>query len=147
METFLDNSGAKLLPTLETGPQPKRQQRKRRKRRPPTAEHLAALARQTRKIKAFKAALIAAGFDTAKAQAEVLGLSRSTAWAALNAEHKHAGFSSNTIKRMLLSSKLPPVFRRIIEEYVKEKLKGLYGQNERSLDIFRRRIGPRGIHG
>jgi hypothetical protein len=99
------------------------------------------LGRQTRKIKAFKAALIAAGYDTVSAQAEVLGLSRRTAWAALNAEHKHAGFSSSTIKRMLLSSKLPPAVRRSVEEYVQEKLKGLYGQNKWSLGIFRRRIG------
>jgi hypothetical protein len=114
--------------------------RRRRKPRPPTSEHLAALERQRRKIKAFKAALIASGYDTVTAQSSVLGLSRSTAWAALTAEHKHAGFSSRTIKRMLLSSKLPQAVRRIVEEYVEEKLKGLYGQNKRSLDIFRTSI-------
>jgi hypothetical protein len=136
MGTTLENFG-NGLPAFETGIPPKRQRRYRR----PTAEHRAALSKQTRKIKTFKAALIAAGYDTAGAQAKVLGLSRSTAWAALNADHKHAGFSSNTIKRMLLSRKLPPAVRRVLEEYVNEKLKGLYGQNERSLDIFRRRIG------
>jgi hypothetical protein len=137
METLLNNLGASL-PSVETNAKPKR---RRRNRRPPTPEHLSALGRQTRKIKAFKAALIAAGYDTVSAQAEVLGLSRRTAWAALNAEHKHAGFSSSTIKRMLLSSKLPPAVRRSVEEYVQEKLKGLYGQNKWSLGIFRRRIG------
>ena len=116
---------------------------KRRRRKRPTAEHLAALARQTRKIKAFKAALVAAGYETARAQADVLGLSRSTAWSALNAEHKRSGFSSKTIKRMLLSPELPPAIRRMIEEYVKEKLDGLYGQNKRNLGVFRRRIGAR----
>jgi hypothetical protein len=138
MEAFLHNLGARL-PAVENSTPPKR--RRRYKRRRPTPEHLAALARQTRKIKAFKAALIAAGYDTVSAQAEVLGLSRSTAWAALNAEHEGAGFSSSTVKRMLLSSKLPPAVRRIVEEYVTEKLKGLYGQSKQRLRVFRRRIG------
>jgi hypothetical protein len=71
----------------------------------------------------------------------MLGLSRSTAWAALNAEHERAGFSSSTVKRMLLSPKLPPAVRRIVVEYVKEKLKGLYGHSKRRLRVFRRRIG------
>jgi hypothetical protein len=139
MEKSLDNLGVRL-PAVQTSALPKRRRRKPRPR-PPTPEHLAAQARQTRKIKAFKAALIGAGYDTVSAQAELLGLSRSTAWAALNAEHKRAGFSSSTVKRMLLSSKLPPAVRRIVEEYVKEKLKGLYGQNKRRLRVFRRRIG------
>jgi hypothetical protein len=137
LETFSENSGARL-PAVETIT-PKR---RRHKPRPPTPEHLAAQARQTHKIKAFKAALIAAGYDTVSAQAEVLGLSRSTAWAALNAEHERAGFSSSTVKRMLLSPKLPPAVRRIVEEYVKEKLKGLYGHRRRGrLRLFRRKIG------
>jgi hypothetical protein len=128
------------LSVAATSVKPKR---RRRKRHPPTAEHLAALARQTRKIKAFTAALVAAGYKTAQAQADVLGLSRSTAWAALNGDHKHAGFSSKTIKRVLLSPELPPAIRRMIEEYVKEKLDGLYGQNKQNLGVFRRRIGAR----
>ena len=140
METFLENSGARL-PAVETSAQPKRRRRKPQPR-PPTSEHLAAQARQTHKIKAFKAALIAAGYDTVSAQAEVLGLSRSTTWAAINAEHERAGFSSSTVKRMLLSSKLPPAVRRIVEEYVKEKLKGLYGHRRgERLRLFRRKIG------
>jgi hypothetical protein len=139
METFLENSGARL-PAVETAA-PKRRRRKPQPR-PPTQEHLAAHARQTHKIKAFKAALIAAGYDTASAQAEVLGLSRSTAWAALNAEHERAGFSSSTVNRILLSPKLPPAVRRIVEEYVKEKLKGLYGHKRKGrLHLFRRKIG------
>src|SRR4029079_8036934 len=109
--------------------------------RPPTSEHIAAQARQTHKIKAFKAALIAAGYETASAQAEAPGLSTSTAWASLNAEHERAGFSSSTVKRMLLSPKLPPAVRRIVVEYVKEKLKGLYGHRRREiLRLFRRKI-------
>jgi hypothetical protein len=41
---------------------------------------------------------------------------------------KHSGFSSGTVKRMLLSSKLPPAIRRIVAEYAEEKLHGLYGK-------------------
>jgi hypothetical protein len=139
MDNFFDNFGART-PASETGTQPKRPRSNRRRATP---EHRAAQTKQMRKIKAFKAALIAAGYDTAGTQAKVLGLSRSTAWAALNADHKRAGFSSNTVKRMLLSSMLPPAVRRILEQYVEEKLKGLYGQKKKDIDIFRQKIDAR----
>jgi hypothetical protein len=52
---------------------------------------LAAKARQVAKIKELGAALAADGFVTLDEQARALGLSRSTAWAVLKANHKASG--------------------------------------------------------
>ena len=41
-----------------------------------------------------------------------------------------AGPSAMIIKRILLSPSLPPAARRKVEEYVAEKISGLYGHSE-----------------
>jgi hypothetical protein len=106
-------------------------------------------ARQASKIAEIRQALIAAGFDTVSNQAVVLGLSRSTAWAVLRGAHKSSGLSTSVINRILRSQELPPAARKIIEEYVQEKLRGAYGHSQAQLQTFRAQLGyptqPRGL--
>jgi hypothetical protein len=64
-------------------------------------------ARQVTKIKELEAALTASGVVTLDEQARALGLSRSSAWAILKANHKSSGLSAASIKRMLSSPELP----------------------------------------
>ena len=73
--------------------------------------------------------------DTAAKQAAVLGVGRSTAWALLNLD-KRAGPTAIVIKRILSSPNLPAVARRKVEEYVKEKSRGLYGHSEPRTEAF-----------
>jgi hypothetical protein len=98
-------------------------------------------ARQASKIAEIREALAVAGFDTITKQAVVLGLSRSTAWAILRGAHKSSGLSTSVINRILRSQDLPPTARRIIEEYVQEKLLGAYGHNDKRLRRFRTQLG------
>jgi hypothetical protein len=65
----------------------------------------------------------------------VLGVSRSTAWALLNLD-KRAGASAIVIKRILSSPNLPLQVRRKVEEYVNDKVAGLYGHSEQSTRAF-----------
>ena len=101
-----------------------------------TREIRRAKARQAAKLTGLREALIAAGCDTIAEQAAVLGLLRSTTWALLNSD-KRAGPSAGVLKRILSSPKLPPGARRKVEEYVKEKSRGLYGHSKRRTQIFR----------
>jgi hypothetical protein len=87
--------------------------------------------RQRRKIEELRKALAAAGILTLDEQAEVLALSRSTTWSILRASHKTSGLSAGVISRMLASPLLPALARRIVLEYIQEKLAGLYGHSER----------------
>ena len=80
--------------------------------------------------------LAASGLFTLDEQARALGLSRSTAWAVLKANHKATGLTAATINRMLSSPELPPRVRATILTYVEEKLAGLYGHNEEQLGRF-----------
>ena len=95
-----------------------------------------AKARQASKLAEIGAALVAAGFDTTAKQSAVLGLGRSSTWAVLNSD-KRAGPSANVIKRILSSPTLPPAARQKIEEYVEEKIRGLYGHSESRKQAFR----------
>jgi hypothetical protein len=95
-----------------------------------------AKARQASKLAEIRAALVAAGFDTTAKQSAVLGLGRSSTWAVLNSDTR-AGPSANVIKRILSSTTLPPVARQKVEEYVEEKIRGLYGHSERRKQAFR----------
>ena len=94
-----------------------------------------ALGRST-KIKELGAALTASGLFTLDEQARALGLSRSTAWAVLKANHKASGLTAATISRMLSSPELPTHVRATILMYVEEKLAGLYGHNKTQLRRF-----------
>jgi hypothetical protein len=49
--------------------------------------------------------------------------------------------SANTVKRMLVSTEAPREVRQIIDEYVREKLKGAYGHSPSALALFRIRAG------
>jgi len=79
---------------------------------------------------------VAAGFDTVRKQAIALGVTPPTAWALLNRD-KRAGPSAMIIKRILSSPKLPAEVRRRVEEYVEQKIEGVYGHNEARRRWFR----------
>ena len=99
-------------------------------------------ARQAIRIKELGAALAADGFVTLDEQARALGLSRSTTWAVLKANHKASGLAAPTINRMLSSPELPPRARVTILTYIEEKLAGLYGHNKKQLRLFAARFNP-----
>ena len=92
--------------------------------------------RQSCKIKELGDALVREGFLTLDKQADVLGLSRSTAWTILRANHKSSGLSAAIINRMLAAPRLPLLVRATILEYVEEKLAGSYGHSKRPLRRF-----------
>src|SRR6202048_5336763 len=96
-------------------------------------------ARQSAKIRELGQALIDAGLRTLDAQADALGLSRSTAWTIVKTCHKTSGLSAGSIERML-ASKLPPRARATIVEYVDEKSFGLYGGSRRQQQRFAVRL-------
>ena len=75
-------------------------------------------ARQASKVAELREVLVAAGFETLRQQATVLGLSGSTAWVVMRGDHKASGLSAVTIKRILASPNLPPEARQLIEEYI-----------------------------
>jgi predicted DNA-binding transcriptional regulator AlpA len=103
---------------------------------PKLKSKIAAIARQATRIGELGGALVADGVVTLDEQARALGLSRSTAWAVLKANHKASGLAAATISRMLSSPELPPHVRATILTYVEEKLAGLYGHNEEQLGRF-----------
>jgi hypothetical protein len=88
-----------------------------------------AKARQTAKIREIGDALRLAGYVALDEQAVVLGLSRSTTWSILQAPHKASGLTGAVINRMLAGPELPAAVRKIILEYVNEKVVGLYGHS------------------
>jgi len=97
-------------------------------------------ARQCAKITELRQVLLRAGYQSLDKQASALGLSRSTTWAVLQANHKTSGLSGSVVKRMLRSRDLPPAARQWIEEYVTEKLAGTYGHRRKPLRIFQAHI-------
>ena len=103
--------------------------------RRPLVSKSKAKARQVEKLAEIRESLVAAGYDTTAKQAAALGVPRPTAWAVLNRD-KRVGPSSVIIKRILSSPNLPPVARRKVEEYVEEKIAGLYGHSGRSVRWF-----------
>jgi predicted DNA-binding transcriptional regulator AlpA len=103
---------------------------------PKLKSKIAAIARQATRIGELGGALVADGLVTLDDQARALGLSRSTAWAVLKANHKATGLTAATIDRMLTSPELPPRVRATILTYVEEKLAGHYGHNKNQLRRF-----------
>src|SRR5262249_19686362 len=93
-------------------------------------------ARQRCKIEEIRVALLQAGAVSLDQQAVVLGLSRSTTWAILRADHKNSGLSAAIITRMLASPRLPAYVPQRIVEYVKERVPGFYGHRERGRREF-----------
>ena len=97
-------------------------------------------ARQSAKLRELRQALMDAGFVTLDKQAQVLELSRSTAWTVMSGSHKCTGVSAAIIKRMLNSPQLPPSAKTVLLEYVEEKSAGIYGHGQRELRIFRAQL-------
>ena len=91
--------------------------------------------RQALKLAEIREALVAAGYNTTAKQAAVLGIGRSTAWWLLN-HNKRAGPSAKVIKRILLSPQIPKRVRRKVEQYVEEKVRGIYGHSEQRTQWF-----------
>ena len=98
-------------------------------------------AQQSRKILEIYFAVVQRGFHTVSQQAEILGLSRSTAWAVTQARYKGSGLSAVVIGQILNSPRLPQTVRVLVEEYVYEKLLGAYGHSKASRRLFRTRLG------
>ena len=97
-------------------------------------------ARQSAKIKQLGDALVAAGHHALDEQARVLGLSRSTTWTILKANHKSSGLSAAIINRMLATPQLPPRVRLKIFEYIDEKRAGLFGDDQVGVRRFVSRL-------
>jgi hypothetical protein len=95
-----------------------------------------AKARQATRIRELGSALTASGLVTLGEQARALGLSRSSAWAVLKANHKTSGLAAGTINQMLSSQALPARARVTILTYIEEKRAGLYGHNKTQLRRF-----------
>jgi hypothetical protein len=91
--------------------------------------------RQASKLAEIREALVAAGYNTTAKQAAVLGVGRSTAWWLLNHDRR-AGPSAKVIKRILSSPKVPKRVRRKVEQYVEEKVRGIYGHSEQRTQWF-----------
>jgi hypothetical protein len=91
--------------------------------------------RQALKLAEIREALVSAGYNTTAKQAAVLGVSRSTAWLLLNRD-KRAVPSAKVIKRILSSPQVPMSVRQKIEQYVEEKVCGLYGHSEQRTHWF-----------
>ena len=98
--------------------------------------------RQASKLAEIRQALVAAGFDTVDRQAIALGIKRPTAWALLNRD-KRTGPSAKIIKRILSSPNLPTAVRRRVEEYIEQKIEGVYGHNEARRRWFREQFQSR----
>ena len=92
--------------------------------------------RQSAKIRQIGDALRTSGCVGLDRQAETLGVSRSTAWCVLQANHKATGLTPILIKRMLASRKLPQAVRQNIVEYAAEKAAGLYGHGAKQRRRF-----------
>jgi len=92
--------------------------------------------RQAAKIRELGEALIASEILTLDAQAEALGLSRSTTWTILKGSHKSSGLSAAIINRVLAAPQLPPLVRAKVLEYIEEKTAGLYGDCQPRLRKF-----------
>jgi hypothetical protein len=99
--------------------------------------------RQSLKIKELCDALVVAGFVSLDEQAIALGLSRSTTWTILKAQHKNYGLSGALVNRVLQKPGLNQRVRAKIIEYVKEKASGHYGHNKTQLRRFKERLSDR----
>ena len=98
-------------------------------------------ARQAAKLAEIREALVTAGYDTTAKQAAVLGVGRATAWVVLNRD-KRAGPSAGVIKRILSSPNIPPAVRRKVEEYIQERISGLYGHSVSATRAFSNQVEP-----
>ena len=93
--------------------------------------------KQCAKIAELRQALLIAGFQSLDRQALALGVGRSTAWSVLKAGHKSTGLTGSIIRRISSSPELPGNVRLVLEEYVAQKLSGVFGHGEKQLRRFR----------
>src|ERR1044072_7190685 len=63
-------------------------------------------------------ALVMDGYTTLDAQAEALGVRRSTAWTIVKAKHKLGRLSAKTCRRILTNPDLPTRVRVVFTEYL-----------------------------
>jgi hypothetical protein len=63
------------------------------------------------------AALIACGYTSLDAQAQALGVPRSTAWTIVKSKHKLGRISVRVMIQMLSNPELPPQVREAVENY------------------------------
>ena len=108
----------------------------------PNSAPAAARRQQCLKIEEITDTLMKCGFVALDEQADVLGLSRSTAWTIIRGIHKSSGLSGTTINRMLASDRLPLRVRLKVLEYIAEKMSGAYGDRKHCLKAFASRISP-----
>jgi hypothetical protein len=104
-----------------------------------------AKARQTSRIKELGDALVSSGLCTLDEQAKALGLSRSTTWTVLRANHKASGLSATVINQMLAAPPLPALVRARILAYIDEKNTGSYGHSKVQLRRFAARLELAGL--
>src|SRR5689334_8824444 len=83
---------------------------------PPSAREAAL--RQREQIRQIGVALRRAGFIALDDQARALGLSRSTTWKVLQADHKASGLHAGLICHMLAHKDLPLAVRTVLRRYV-----------------------------
>jgi hypothetical protein len=97
-------------------------------------------ARQLLKILEINKTLEACHVYSLDHKAAVLGLSRSTAYTLVCAQHKSTGISAKILAQMLKSSELPLPVRAAIEDYAREKASGVYGNSKRQQRQFSLRL-------
>src|SRR3569833_2855367 len=83
--------------------------------------------RQREQIRQIGVALRREGFVALDDQARALGLSHSTTWKVLQADHKASGLHAGLICHMLAHKDLPLAVRTVLRQYVIEKARGYYG--------------------
>ena len=88
-----------------------------------------------KKIDELKKALVALGYKSGgQFTAQALGLKhRSTVWAILNTKHRRGGLANKTVKQLLASKTMPKTVRRVVDQYVREKLAGAYGHTAKEI--------------
>ena len=96
--------------------------------------------RQSSKLRKLGEALVAAGYGSLDAQAELLGLSRSTTWTILRGSHKSSGLSARIVHRIVSAPNLPARVRAEIFEYIDERAAGLYGHSRTQREKFLSRL-------
>jgi len=96
--------------------------------------------RQTRKIAEIGEALRAAGILSLNAQAAVLGLTRSTTYTVVCAEHKSTGLSAKIISQTLRSPCCPYLFELKSRNMPKKRPLRLYGSTKRQQRQFLSRL-------
>jgi len=101
---------------------------------------------QSSKIRELGDALVASGISTLDQQASALGLSRSTTWTILKANHKTSGLSAAVINRMLAVPQLPALVRAVLVEYIAGKTAGVYGHSELQRRRFTARLSLEPMH-